>query len=402
MTPMNLRLGSLACKLLKLSVCAALLVAAGGAQPASDWTIDTAAGTGLSEESGGGLGGDGGPAVEARLRYPFDVAVDETGSLYIVDTWNHRIRKVDSAGIVTTVAGSGTTGESGGGFSGDGGPAVEAQLRFPGGAALDGSGSLYIVDTWNHRIRKVDSAGIVTTIAGSGTTGEGGGGFGGDGGPAVEARLRYPYGAALDGSGNLYIADAWNHRIRKVDSAGIVTTIAGSGTEGYGGDGGPAVRAQLSHPQGVALDGSGNLYIADAWNHRIRKVDSAGIVTTIAGGGTPGGGRGRFGRDSGLAVRARLKYPQGMALDAAGNLYFADIGNHRIRKVDASGIMRTIAGTGGAYGGFGGDGGPALQAMLFSPRGMAADKAGNLYIADIGNHRIRRLTPPPGNVPLIF
>ena len=402
MTPMNLRLGSLACKLLKLSFCAALLVAAGGAQPASDWTIDTVAGTGLSEESGGGLSGDGGPAVEARLRYPFDVAVDETGSLYIVDTWNHRIRKVDSAGIVTTVAGSGTTGESGGGFSGDGGPAVEAQLRFPGGAALDGSGSLYIVDTWNHRIRKVDSAGIVTTVAGSGTTGEGGGGFGGDGGPAVEARLRYPYGAALDGSGNLYIADAWNHRIRKVDSAGIVTTIAGSGTEGYGGDGGPAVRAQLSHPQGVALDGSGNLYIADAWNHRIRKVDSAGIVTTIAGGGTPGGGRGRFGRDSGLAVRARLKYPQGMALDAAGNLYFADIGNHRIRKVDASGIMRTIAGTGGAYGGFGGDGGPALQAMLFSPRGMAADKAGNLYIADIGNHRIRRLTPPPGNVPLIF
>ena len=402
MTPMNLRLGSLACKLLKLSFCAALLVAAGGAQPASDWTIDTAAGTGLSEESGGGLGGDGGPAVEARLRYPFDVAVDETGSLYIVDTWNHRIRKVDSAGIVTTVAGSGTTGESGGGFSGDGGPAVEAQLRFPGGAALDGSGSLYIVDTWNHRIRKVDSAGIVTTIAGSGTTGEGGGGFGGDGGPAVEARLRYPYGVTVDETGNLYIADAWNHRIRKVDSAGIVTTIAGSGTEGYGGDGGPAVWAQLSHPQGVALDGSGNLYIADAWNHRIRKVDSAGIVTTIAGGGTPGGGRGRFGRDSGLAVRARLKYPQGMALDAAGNLYFADIGNHRIRKVDASGIMRTIAGTGGAYGGFGGDGGPALQAMLFSPRGMAADKAGNLYIADIGNHRIRRLTPPPGNVPLIF
>ncbi len=399
---MNLRLGSLACKLLKLSFCAALLVAAGGAQPASDWTIDTAAGTGLSEESGGGLGGDGGPAVEARLRYPFDVAVDETGSLYIVDTWNHRIRKVDSAGIVTTVAGSGTTGESGGGFSGDGGPAVEAQLRFPGGAALDGSGSLYIVDTWNHRIRKVDSAGIVTTIAGSGTTGEGGGGFGGDGGPAVEARLRYPYGVTVDETGNLYIADTWNHRIRKVDSAGIVTTIAGSGTEGYGGDGGPAVRAQLSHPQGVALDGSGNLYIADAWNHRIRKVDSAGIVTTIAGGGTPGGGRGRFGRDSGLAVRARLKYPQGMALDAAGNLYFADIGNHRIRKVDASGIMRTIAGTGGAYGGFGGDGGPALQAMLFSPRGMAADKAGNLYIADIGNHRIRRLTPPPGNVPLIF
>ena len=399
---MNLRLGSLACKLLKLSVCAALLVAAGGAQPAADWTIDTAAGTGLSEESGGGLGGDGDPAVEARLRYPFDVAVDETGSLYIVDTWNHRIRKVDSAGIVTTVAGSGTTGESGGGFSGDGGPAVEAQLRFPGGAALDGSGSLYIVDTWNHRIRKVDSAGIVTTIAGSGTTGEGGGGFGGDGGPAVEAQLRYPYGVTVDETGNLYIADAWNHRIRKVDSAGIVTTIAGSGTEGYGGDGGPAVRAQLSHPQGVALDGSGNLYIADAWNHRIRKVDSAGIVTTIAGGGTPGGGRGRFGRDSGLAVRARLKYPQGMALDAAGNLYFADIGNHRIRKVDASGIMRTIAGTGGAYGGFGGDGGPALQAMLFSPRGMAADKAGNLYIADIGNHRIRRLTPPPGNVPLIF
>ncbi len=390
---MNLPLHSLARKLLTVAVCAALPAAA-------DWTINTIAGSGPGEESGGGLGGDGGPAVAARLRYPHDVTVDGAGNLYIVDTWNHRIRKADPTGIVTTAAGSGTTGEDGCGFGGDGGPATQAQLCFPSGAAADGAGNLYIADTLNHRIRKVDPAGIVTTIAGSGLSGIGKGGFGGDGGPAVRARLSHPQGVAVDGADNLYIADAGNHRIRKVNPAGIVTTIAGSGATGYDGDGGPAVRAWLSYPQGVAADGAGNLYIADAGNHRIRKVDPAGIVTTIAGGGTPGGGRGRFRRDGGLAVRAQLNHPAGMAADGAGNLYFADIGAHRIRKVDASGIMTTIAGSGAI--GFSGDGGPAAAAILFSPRGLAMDEAGNLYFADIGNHRIRRLTPAPGNVPPTF
>ena len=309
------------------------------------------------------------------------MAPDGSGNLYIADRSNHRIRKVDSAGNITTVAGTGTAG-----FGGDGGAAVAAQLNSPTGVAPDGSGNLYIADTDNRRIRKVDSAGNITTVAGDGTTG-----FGGDGGAAVAAQLNSPIGVAPDGSGNLYIADQNNDRIRKVDSAGNITTVAGDGTTGFGGDGGAAVAAQLNLPHSVAVDGAGNLYIADWGNHRIRKVDSAGVITTVAGSGTAG-----FGGDGGAAVAARLSLPTGVAVDGSGNLYIADWGNHRIRKVNSAGVITTVVGDGTA--GFGGDGGAAAAAQLNSPRGVAPAGSGNLYIADTGNNRIRKLTPPPAPV----
>ena len=398
--------------------------------------IFTVAGDGM--RSVGGYVGDGGPATTARLNQPHGMALDGAGNLYIADTWHHRIRKVDAAGVITTVAGGGTQG-----YGGDGGAAVAAQLNQPRDVALDGAGNLYFADWGSNRIRKVDAAGVITTVAGDGTQGYGGdggaavaaqlnqprdvaldgagnlyfadrgnhrirkvdaagmistaagGGLGGDGGPAVAAQLNRPTDVALDGAGNLYIADAGNRRIRKVDAAGGISTVAGDGTQGFGGDGGPAVEAFLSFTSAVALDaavaldGAGNLYIADAGNQRIRKVDAAGVITTVAGDGTPG-----FGGDGGPAVAARLNGPRGVALDAAGNLYIADLGNQRIRKVDAAGGISTVAGDGTP--GFGGDGGPAVAAQLSFPRDVALDAAGNLYIADLGNQRIRKVDAAGG------
>ena len=342
--------------------------------------ITTVAGSGRF----GGFGGDGGAATAAQLDDPRGVALDGAGNLYIADTDNHRIRKVDAAGVITTVAGNGTSGRGG-----DGGAATAAQLNDPSGVALDGAGNLYIADTDNHRIRKVDAAGVISTVVGTGR-----GGSSGDGGPATAARLNSPRGVALDGAGNLYIADIYNHRIRKVDAAGVISTVAGDGTDGFGGDGGPATAAQLYWPAGVALDGAGNLFIADNWNHRIRKVDAAGVISTVAGAGRSG-----YSGDGGPAVEARLRFPVGVALDGAGNLYIADTGNERIRKVDAAGVISTVAGDGTR--GFGGDGGPAATAQLNSPAGVALDGAGNLYIADLGNDLIRRLTPPAMPTPSI-
>ena len=334
-------------------------------------TITTIAGTGER--------GDGGPAAEAQLSDPFGVAVDGAGNLYIAERDNQRIRKVDSAGTITTIAGTGVLS-----FGGDGGPAAEAQLSDPTGVAVDGAGNLYIADLGNQRIRKVDSMGTITTIAGTGVHGSSG-----DGGPAVAAQLYNPHGVAVDGAGNLYIADRRNQRIRKVDTTGTITTIAGTGEYGFSGDGGPAAEAKIGDPTGVAMDGAGNLYIANAENQRIRKVDSSGIITTIAGTGVFG-----FGGDGGPAVEAQLGSPSGVAVDGAGNLYIADSFNVRIRKVDSSGIITTIAGTG--VFGFGGDGGPAVAAQLSFPTGVAVDGAGNLYIADTENRRIRKLTPGGG------
>ena len=352
----------------RLALCAALTAAAAWAQPADEWIIETVA--------GGSFARDGGPAVRAWLRFPNGAAVDDAGNLYIADTIHHRIRKVDAAGAISTVAGSGRDG-----YSGDGGPALQAQLAAPNGAAVDSAGNLYIADTGNHRIRKVDASGVISTVAGSGKWG----GYGGDGGPALQARLFAPSGVAADGAGNLYIADSWNHRIRKVDASGNISTVAGSGREGYSGDGGPALRAQLAEPWDAAADGAGNLYIADTGNNRIRKVDAAGVISTVAGSGEWGG----YGGDGGPALQARLLAPSGVAADGAGNLYIADKWNHRIRKVDAAGVISTVAGTG--ENGYSGDGGAAVRAQLAFPLGAAADGAGNLYIVDAGNNRIRKV-----------
>ncbi len=338
---------------------------------AAGWTIRTVAGTGT-----GGFSGDGGLAISAQLLNPHDAAADAAGNLYVADSFNNRIRKVDAAGGIVTVAGSGESG-----YGGDGGPAIQAQFAQPVGVALDAAGNLYIADWGNNRVRKVDAAGNISTVAGTGESG-----YGGDGGPAIQAQLSRPYGAAADAAGNLYIADWGNNRIRKVDAAGNISTVAGTGESGYSGDGGPAAQAQLAQPYGLTADAAGNLYIADSFNNRIRKVDAAGVISTVAGSGEPG-----YGGDGGPAIQAQLAGPVGAALDSAGNLYIADGNNQRIRKVDAAGVISTVAGNGES--GYGGDGGAALRAQLAQPRGLAADAAGNLYAADSGNHRIRLLTP---------
>ena len=255
------------------------------------------------------IAGGGGDAVAeigrelhgvAVDRLGHGVAVDSSGNVYIADTVNHRNRKVDSSGTVSTFAGTGTAG-----FGGDGGSATSSMLRSPSGVAVDGSGNVYIADTRSSRIRKVDSSGTITTFAGTGAYDDSG-----DGGSATSSMLRWPRGMAVDGSGNVYIADTRSSRIRKVDSSGTITAFAGTGAYGFGGDGGSATSSRLASPEGVAVDGSGNVYIADTFNHRVRKVDSSGTITTFAGTGTPG-----FGGDGGSATSSMLLFPTGVAVD---------------------------------------------------------------------------------------
>ena len=335
---------------------------------AATGTITTIAGTGER-----GYSGDGGPAVEAQLVYPNDVFVDSLGNIYIADLGDHRVRRVDASGTITTIAGTGERG-----YSGDGGPAVEAQLFNPYSVAVDAAGNVYIADDRNHRIRHVDTTGDITTVAGAGSD------FSGEGGPAILARLDRPHGVAVDDSGNLYIADSGNHRIHRVNASGILATVAGTGERGYSGDGGPAVAAQLIRPWDVSVDGEGNIYIADTFNHAVRRVDASGTITTVAGTGEFG-----YSGDGGPAVEAQLNYPRGVEVDSDGNVYISDSLNHRIRRVDASGTITTVVGT-GEYG-FSGDGGPAVAAQLFQAEKLSFDSAGNLYIADTFNHRIRRV-----------
>src|SRR5437879_2175397 len=326
-----------------------------------------------------GFSGDGGPATAAGLAFPEGVAVDAAGDLFIADSFNARIRRVDAtSGIITTVAGNGFRG-----FNGDGGPATSANLTTPTGIAVDSSGNLFIADTENARIRRVDGAtDIITSVAGNGTAG-----FSGDGGPATSAELYGPLGIAVDSSGNLFIADAGNERIRRVDATtGIITIVAGNGTAGYSGDGGPDIGAGLFRPAGIAVDSSGNLFIADSLITRIRRVIAAtGIITTVAGNGMSG-----FSGDGGPATSAELLVPTGVSVDSSGNLFIADTENTRIRRVDAAtGIITTVAGNGSF--GFSGDGGPATSADLNFPTGIAIDSSGNLFITDSLNNRIRRV-----------
>jgi trimeric autotransporter adhesin len=324
-----------------------------------------------------GYSGDGGQATSAALYYPYGVAVDASGNIYIADTDNERIRMVTkSTGIISTVAGTGSSGSSG-----DGGQASSAALRNPYGVALDASGNIYIADTYNHRIRMVTkSTGIISTVAGTGSSG-----YSGDGGQATSVALRSPQGVAVDASGNIYIADTDNERIRMVTkSTGIISTVAGTGSYGYSGDGGQATSAALSYPRGITVDASGNIYIADNSNHRIRMVTkSTGIISTVAGTGSYS-----YSGDGGQATSAALYYPYGVALDASGNIYIADTYNNRIRMVTKStGIISTVAGTGSFS--YSGDGGQATSAVLKYPYGVAVDASGNIYIADTYNNRIR-------------
>ncbi len=484
-------------------------------------TITTIAGTGVFGDTG-----DGGPATLAEIGQAFGMTLDKTGNLYFADVGNCVVRKIDTAGIISTVAGDFTAGC---GYNGDGLVATSAQLNLPRGVVLDPNGNVYIADTQNHRVRVVNTAGVINTFAGDGIqgfTGDGGlatlaeignprglayrqgtiyilpagssrirtvvistniintylgsffgydgdnnpllstelsggtaeifnktgslvftdsfnarvrmvagtvvqtlaGGFVGDGGPGTGATLVQPEDVAFDKAGNYYIADAGGNRIRKVDSTGTISTVAGTGVTGYTGDGGTATTARLSYPGGVAVDGTGNIFVSDTNNNVIRKIDttgtintfstnanfsglwnmatdaagnvyvadlgtcviwkvnSSGVATAVAGTIFVCG----YAGDGGLATSAQLNSPLGIAVDKAGNLYIGDSGNNRVRKVNTRGLISTITGDGNC--GFTGDGGLATAAEVCFPEGMAVDTLGNVYLADAGNARVREIS----------
>ena len=321
-----------------------------------------------------GFGGDGGPATSARLYSPGGVAKDPGGNIYISDSHNNRIRCVNTAGIITTFAGTGLSG-----YSGDGGSASLATLANPSGIATDLSGNLYVADYYNNCIRKISAAGIITTFAGNDSAG-----YKGDGGPATAAWLFGPTSVAADIAGNVYIADNLNSRVRKVDTTGIITTIAGNGLTSFSGDGGPAINAELD-ARSVAVDNSGNIYIADYSSGRIRKINNAGIIHTIAGTGSLG-----YTGDGGPATVAQLYYPTGVAVDRYHNVFIADEGDNCVRSINNEGIITTIAGNGTI--GNSGNGGPATAAKLNAPITILADDADNVYIADIFSNVVREIS----------
>jgi len=357
------------------------IAAAWGQAPT--FTISTIAGNTKS-----GYSGNGGPATSAELDDPRGIVTDPVGNVYFCDRENNVVRKIDLNGVITTVAGTGI-----GGYNGDNIQGTSAQLNTPWRVTLDPAGNLYIADAVNDRIRKLAPNGIITTVVGNGQAG-----YSGDGGPATSATLRIPEQAELDAFGNLYIADSGNNVIRKVNTAGVITTVAGNGfgagvgnstgTGKYSGDGGPATQASLSLPVSVAVDPSGNLFISDQLNNVIRKVDTTGKITTVAGISTRLG----YAGDGGPATSAVFYYPAGIALDSAGDLYITDVNNDALRVMLASGVIWTVAGNGNP--GYSGDGGAAASAELQAPRQVAVGTFGDVYVADSGNNVIRKLTSP--------
>lgn len=321
-----------------------------------------------------GFAGDGGPATSALLDGSWDVAVDDAGNVYLTDTYNYRVRKVDTSGIIRTIAGGGLN-------LGDGGPATSASIGSPFGVAVDHAGNVFIAANSQNRIRMVDTWGFISTIAGTGQSG-----YSGDGGPATAAQFRGPFDVTLDDAGNLYVNDQYNIRTRRIDRAGhVITTVAGNGQAGYGGDNGPATGAMLGlHAEGTAVDPAGRyLYIGDVDNYRLRQVDlAANVITTLAGTGVFGESTG------GQATTASLNAPANTALDKAGNLYIADDLQNFIRKVDPAGNISVFAGNGQR--GYTGDGGPATWAQINGPWGITADNAGNVYFSDY-DQRVRKV-----------
>jgi uncharacterized protein (TIGR03437 family) len=345
-----------------------LLLALAAIGIASGQTISTFAGTGVA-----GYSGDGGSSTQAEINDPVGLATDAAGNIYIADQNNNRIRKVAKNGVITTFAGTGVSGPNG-----DGGPAVQAQLGGPTGVCVAPSGAIYVTDLNNNKVREISTSGIITTVAGNGSSVSSG-----DGGPAAAAGMVLPIRCAVDSNGNLYIADQGAFRIRKVDGNGTITTYAGTGVQGFSGDGGLATQAELNNPTWVTADGAGNLYVADQYNQRVRVINSSGTITTVAGNGNNG-----YGGDGGAATSASLSYPGGIVVDSAGSIYIADAANARIRKV-SGGIITTVAGNGTA--GYVGDGGPASQAEFNNPFPLTSDTTGNLYVGDLFNNRIREI-----------
>ena len=332
--------------------------------------ITTVVGTGEA-----GYSGDGGPPGQATMREPFMCAFDDGGNMFLCESRNYCVRRIDAqTGEITTVAG---TGEQG--YSGDGGPAVQALLSEAYALDVDRNGDIYIVDRLNCAVRKVEAAtGIITTVAGTGEAG-----YGGDGGPGAGAMLREPNDCFLDGKGGLLIADIQDQRIRRLDLvSGIITTFAGNGEKVRGGDGAPATRASFLGSRAVCMDSQGNTYVAEREGNGVRKVDANGVMSTFAGTGERG-----YEGDGGLAISATWGSPKAIRCDAQDNIIVVDTENHAIRRIDQStGVVTTIAG--GHLGGDG-DGGPAVNAGLDRPHGCGLDRDGNIYIADSNNHRVR-------------
>ncbi len=338
------------------------------------WTITTAVGTGER-----GSAGDGGPAAEALLNGPFDVAFDPSGNLYFSDTFNHGIRRVDArTGVIATVAGNGEAG-----YSGDGGPALAASFNEPYGIAVDRGGNIYVADRHNHCVRRIDAgSGVVTTFAGNGEAG-----YGGDGGPAARARMVEPNGLGFDPQQRrLFIADVGGHRVRVVEFAtGMISTFAGTGEAAHSGDGGPAAAAGVFGARAVKAAADGTVYILERQGSTLRAVDPAtGVIRTVAGTGARG-----YSGDGGPARDAVFDAPKEFALDPGGDILIVDTESHAIRRIYAdSGIVETIA---GGHKGPEGDGGPATAAGLGRPHGAVVGPDGAIYIGDTENHRIRKL-----------
>ena len=340
------------------------------------WKVST--GGLISTFAGNGLvnfGGDNGAAGAAQLNTPTGVAIDGGGNVLIADSQNHRVRKVAGGGIAT-VAGTGAAG-----FNGDVVVATTAQLNFPRGVAASANGNYYVADTVNSRVREAQPGGNLFTIAGNGNAS-----YFGDGAAALRGSVNQPEGVAVDLAGNIYIADTLDNVVRKVTTDGAIATIAGFGTPGFGGDGGPAIAAKLNRPLGVAVDLQGNVYVADTGNNRVRKIDGLGNISTVAGDGTTD-----LTPADGAATGQGLADPRGVAVDRAGNVFVADTGHNRVRKISAAGTITTIAGDGTCC--YSGDGGLGTAARLNQPWGVAVDAAGNVYVADSGNNAVRVLTP---------